>query len=99
MADFCDECNFEMGLCKKCHEEPACSDCDDGICLSCYLGMDDDDDQDGIAEGYENAELTLAERRAFLALPMEERRRILARQAEKVAPVYEERRRENAKNG
>lgn len=34
--------------------------------------------------------LTLAERRAFLKLPLAERRRILARQAERVAAHYEQ---------
>ena len=37
----------------------------------------------------EKAEVwTLARRRAFLKLPMKERRRILAEQAEKAAPYY-----------
>jgi hypothetical protein len=34
--------------------------------------------------------LSLLQRRAFLNLPMEERRRILAEQAEKAAPHYEQ---------
>ncbi len=34
--------------------------------------------------------LTLAERRAFLKLPMAERRRILAKQAERVTAHYEQ---------
>ncbi len=34
--------------------------------------------------------LTLADRRAFLKLPMEERHRILAKQAERVAAHYEQ---------
>ena len=36
------------------------------------------------------APLSLLQRRAFLNLPMEERRRILAEQAEKAAPHYEQ---------
>ena len=43
--------------------------------------------QDEIIEG--NVTPSLAQRRAFLKLPLEERRRILALQAEQVAEHYE----------